>query len=421
MSKSRQKEPGHSGNVFRFTLTGLILFSVFLMAATAFIDNKLYLRRPRKLADTFAVDPKDKSRTVRVGPWGELVTRDIVLERPAELVTAEATTLGPEMWAFRGKKPDEVKVLLARIGVSDAQLATLFAPGAFQEDAVGTVLKPSPAFVMSLDPKSRQQLSTGLYGLGANIHLDFPLLFQPKIIESISADDHLMPEDVAVFKKLLYLNGDVSVLANYQTLMDQIPTAARRVAMGRAISRQVAVLAGLTILPDTDVDKIATYWGHLDGVRFNDIRPMLEALRRLPEGGSLSSFWLLPKFARDRLYTFPLPPQPGDANMDCNWSTYNFLNEERNGQLANSSNLVEFLNRDYYVVQSPSVCGDIFLLMNDQSQILHSAVYLADDLVFTKNGGAFNQPWMLMHIPDLLTAYLTVPGQKVIYMRKRTN
>jgi hypothetical protein len=391
------------------------------MAATAFIDNKLYLRRPRKLADTFAVDPKDKSRTVHVGPWGELVTRDIILERPAELVASEATSLGPEMWAFRGKKPDEVKVLLARNGVSDAQLATLFAPGDFQADAIGTVLKPAPAFVMSLDPKSRQQLSTALYGLGVNVHLDFPLLFQPKIIESILADDQLMPEDVAVFKKLLYLNGSVSVLANYQTLMDQIPTNARRVAMGRAISRQVAVLAGLTIKPDTDVEKIATYWGQLDGVRFNDVRPMLEALRRLPEGGSLSSFWLLPKFARDRLYTFPLPPQPGDANMDCNWSTYNFLNEERNGRLANSSNLVEYLNQEYYVVQSPSICGDIFLLMNDQSQIIHSAVYLADDVVFTKNGGAFNQPWMLMHIPDLLAAYLTTPGQKVIYMRKRTN
>ncbi len=421
MSKSKQKEPGHSGNVIRFTLTGLIVFSVFLMAATAFIDNKLYLRRPRKLTDTFAVDPKDKSRTVHVGPWGELVTRDIILERPAELVTAEATSLGPETWAFRGKKPDEVKVLLARNGVSDAQLATLFAPGAFQQDAIGTVLKPSPAFVLSLDPRSREQLSTALYGQGVNIHLDFPLLFQPKIIDSILADNQLMPEDVAVFKKLIYLNGSVSVLANYQTLMDQIPTVARRVAMGRAISRQVAVLAGLSIQPVTDVEKIATYWGQLDGVRFNDVRPMLEALRRLPEGGNLSTFWLLPKFARDRLYTFPLPPQPGDANMDCNWSTYNFLNEDRTGRLANSSNLVEFLNQEYYVVQSPSVCGDIFLLMNDQSQIIHSAVYLADDVVFTKNGGAFNQPWMLMHIPDLLATYLATPGQKVIYMRKRTN
>jgi hypothetical protein len=141
----------------------------------------------------------------------------------------------------------------------------------------------------------------------------------------------------------------------------------------------------------------------------------------LPEGGNLSLFYLLPQFARDRLYTFPLPPQPGDPYMDCNWTTYNFLTEAVTGRLAGSTNLVEFLNDNYYPVQTPTVCGDILLLMDDQSHILHSAVYLADDLVFTKNGGGINQPWMLMHIPDLLVSYHSTPPLRVIYMRRKTD
>ena len=212
------------------------------------------------------------------------------------------------------------------------------------------------------------------------------------------------------------------LLANYQTLMELMPTAKRRVDMARALSRQPAVFAGLSIKPETDIDKIAAYWGRLDGVRFNDIRPMLEALARLPEGGNISLFYLLPKFARDRLYTFPLPPQPGDPYMDCNWTTYNFLNEATNGKLANATNLVDFLNQNFYAVQTPSVCGDILLVMNDeQTQILHSAVFLADDLVFTKNGGGINQPWMIMHIPDLLDVYHGTKPVKVVYMREKTN
>ena len=53
--------------------------------------------------------------------------------------------------------------------------------------------------------------------------------------------------------------------------------------------------------------------------------------------------------------------------------------------------------------------GDILLLMNDRNEIKHSAVYLADDLVFTKNGNNYRQPWMLMHIPDLLATYPATP------------
>ena len=377
---------------------------------------------PRKLADTFAVDPNDKSRTVHVGPWGELISRNIILERPAELVTAEATTLGPETWTFKGMKPEAVNLLLAKAGLNPQQITSLFKPGSVQEDGANTVLKPSPEFVESLDARTRLQFYTGLAGLGVNEHLDSPLFFPAKTIESIYTDEKLPPEDVASLRKLVYQNGEVTLLANYQTLMELMPTAKRRVDMARALSRQPAVFAGLSIKPETDIDKIAAYWGRLDGVRFNDIRPMLEALARLPEGGNISLFYLLPKFARDRLYTFPLPPQPGDPYMDCNWTTYNFLNEATNGKLANATNLVDFLNQNFYAVQTPSVCGDILLVMNDeQTQILHSAVFLADDLVFTKNGGGINQPWMIMHIPDLLDVYHGTKPVKVVYMREKTN
>jgi hypothetical protein len=421
MSKANQKTSAPSGNVFRFTLSGLIIFSLTLMSGTAFMATKLYSARPRKLAETFAVDPHDKTRSVRVGPWGDLIARDIILERPAELVAAEATTLGPETWTFKGLRLAAVKALLAKASLSAAQVAAACASGAVQENESGTVLQPSPEFILGLEADTRQQLCRGLAGLGVNAHLDFPLYFPAKIIASIYADDQLVPEDLAVLKQLVYQSGEVSTLANYQTLMEQIPTTDRRVAMARALSRQAAVFAGLSIKPGTDIEKIAAYWSNIGGVRFNDIRPMLEALSRLPEGGNLSLFYLLPQFARDRLYTFPLPPQPGDPYMDCNWTTYNFLTEAVTGRLAGSTNLVEFLNDNYYPVQTPTVCGDILLLMDDQSHILHSAVYLADDLVFTKNGGGINQPWMLMHIPDLLVSYHSTPPLRVIYMRRKTD
>ncbi len=57
--------------------------------------------------------------------------------------------------------------------------------------------------------------------------------------------------------------------------------------------------------------------------------------------------------------------------------------------------------------------------MNDKNEIKHSAVYLADDLVFTKNGNNYRQPWMLMHIANLLATYPASPPMKAIYMRMK--
>ena len=65
--------------------------------------------------------------------------------------------------------------------------------------------------------------------------------------------------------------------------------------------------------------------------------------------------------------------------------------------------------------------GDILLLMNEKQEVKHSAVFIADDIVFTKNGNNYRQPWMLMRIPDLLTTYPATPPMKTVYMRRKTD
>ncbi len=43
--------------------------------------------------------------------------------------------------------------------------------------------------------------------------------------------------------------------------------------------------------------------------------------------------------------------------------------------------------------------------MNADFMKIHSAVYIADDICFTKNGGTAVHPWMLSTISDLLEQY----------------
>ena len=421
MSRRKNSESAQASNMFQFTLAGLIIFSLALIAGATFIGFKLATGNHPRLAEAFAVDPKDKTRSIHVGPWGELITRDIGLERPAEFLTEEVATPQPETWTFNGLKPDAVKTLLTKVGLTSEQVAAIFAPGTFNAADSGTVLKPSADFLLSLDPETRRKLYLALAGLGVNLYLDYPYIFPGGSIESIYANTRLHPDDVALLKRLVYANGDARQLSDYQALLCQIPTVERRVALARALSRQSAVFAGLVIKPDTDIDKIAAYWGNVPNVRFTNIRPLLESLKELPEGGNLSLFYLLPKFARDRLYTFPLPPQSGEPTMDCHWSTFNFCNETPDNRFNDPNYAVQFIQKNYYQIAAPSLYGDILLLMNDRNEIKHSAVYLADDIVFTKNGNNYRQPWMLMRIPDLLATYPATPAMRPIYMRRKTD
>jgi hypothetical protein len=419
MNKPRQRESARASNVIQFTLAGLIVFILALMAGTSFITVRLVAEKHPKLTDAFAVDPNDKTRSIHVGPWGELITRDIELERPAEFLTEEVASPQPETWTFNNLKPDAVRALLAKNGLTPAQVSAAFAPGTFRTDAAGTVLTPSADFIFSLDAGTRRQLALGLAGLGVNLYFDFPYIFPGDQINSIYADARLNPDDIALLKQLIYPNAGALQLSDYDTLLVKIPTLERRVALARALSRQPAVLAALNIKPDTDIDKLAAYWGNVPNVRFTDIRPLMDSLKALPQGGNLPLFYLLPKFARDRLYTFPLPPQPGDPVMDCHWSTFNFSSDTPDNRFNDPAFAVQYIQKNYYQIAAPSIYGDVLLLMNDKNEIKHSAVYLADDLVFTKNGNNYRQPWMLMHIANLLATYPASPPMKAIYMRMK--
>jgi hypothetical protein len=408
-------------NVFQFTLAGLILFSLALIFSASFIAYKVAAVARVQPAGVVAVNPSGQSRSVHVGTWGTLVTWDIELERPVEYPTDEINHPRAQTWWFNGLKPEAVRSLLARNGLTAAQLSAALSPTNVSTYASGTIVKPSGDFLESLDAGARQKLYVGLAGLGINTYLDFPYIFPGNKIDTLYADEELNADDTALLKKLVYPNGGAVQLGDYDYLLNRIPTVERRRAITRVLSRQSAVFAGLVIKPDTDIDKIAAYWGNISNVRITDLRPLMEALKELPEGGNLSLFYLLPKFARDRLYTFPPPPHPGGPVMDCHWTTFNFFNDPPDNRFNDPAFAVEYIHKNYYPIAAPSVYGDILLLMNDRDEIKHSAVFLADDLVFTKNGNNYRQPWMLMHISDLLETYPATPPMKPVYMRRKVD
>jgi len=63
--------------------------------------------------------------------------------------------------------------------------------------------------------------------------------------------------------------------------------------------------------------------------------------------------------------------------------------------------------------------GDILILLDSDENAVHACVYVADDIVFTKNGDDPNQPWVLMRMADMMLLYASDKPQQWRVFRKR--
>jgi hypothetical protein len=97
----------------------------------------------------------------------------------------------------------------------------------------------------------------------------------------------------------------------------------------------------------------------------------------------------------------------------------NFFNLKPDDRLSDVNVASQVVVENYYQVAKPSIYGDLVLLMTTKGHVTHSAVYIADDLVFTKNGINYAIPWTMMRMKDLLGTYSSVQAvQPVFYRRK---
>ena len=203
--------------------------------------------------------------------------------------------------------------------------------------------------------------------------------------------------------------------------MQRVSSDKERLTLLKVLTRQSGVLARMRIRPTTDIDKLLGYWTQAPGVRAKDLRPLLESLKRLPDGGHVSLVYFLPPFARERLYTYPMPPRAGEPAMDCHWSSLNFFNEQPEDKFGDPNYAGAYLTKNYYPVQKPSAYGDVVVLTDEKNRGIHSAVYVADDIVFTKNGNNYLQPWMLMRIDKLVAQYACRGAVRTTVYRHRNS
>jgi hypothetical protein len=422
MIKKQKQNKGHraeSGVVLQVNLLGAIVLSGALVLAAGMVTYAVAKNSNRQQSVAKVADGSADVPPAQIPPWGELVVRDIKIQPPEEYLAFELQQIKTPSWVFNGLSPAQVRPVMLSCGLTPAQVDGALAPEKVLVSGPNTTVIPDNELVLSLSPEIRAKLYHELARSPENQHMRFPFCYEGNTFEESFASNKVSAPIVAEVRKLMYSRGDLKCFSDYELVLQQVADKEEKMRLLRALSSQSAVMAGVRIRPDTDTDKLLGYWAWPGGIRFKDVQPLLDSMKQIPDG-RIGLVYLLPQFARQRLYTFPMPARPGDPTMDCHWSTMNFFNEVPDDRFTDPAYTVKYLESNYYQIAKPTKYGDIILFLDgDSNNAIHSAVYLCDDIVFTKNGNNMAQPWMLMHLKDLAMKYESDgPGRKLIYRNR---
>ncbi|MGA2033582.1 MAG: hypothetical protein ABSG68_15105 [Thermoguttaceae bacterium] len=355
------------------------------------------------------------------GPWGQLEYRAIRIEPPDEFVFVPPPDYPAVRWFFKGYSKEKALEFLTSAGLTAAQIEAV-QKAEWKSGPEGSGFAPNDKLILALTPESRATIYSLLVEFPENARQIDPVWFREGQVDDRLKDSGLSSDSLALLKRLLYRQGtDELLFADFVPAVRQLPNDEERHRFMKAVARKRTLLAGLAIKEDSNIESIINYWSM--GGRKKDVSPLLNALRR--EGpAKINIICLLPNFIRERLYTYPFPRDKAEVNQDCFWSALNLFNDPPDNRVNDMAYVQQLLKTDYYGIQEPSQLGDVVFLATQNDTVVHAASYIADDIVFTKNGEAYSQPWLLMHMNDMLDTYAAhYPASgplKVHFFRKKS-
>lgn len=332
------------------------------------------------------------------GPWGEMQYNRIVIEPPESLINAAQSATRPIVWSFADYTPVKLIALLQSAQLTDAQLQWASAPQNWEQTANVIRLRPDNAFVLSLNENSRAILYTALAEFVENIDQNDPFRFRADAADEWFNHSELNPDTIALVKKLLYRRGTSLLFSDISLVLPTLPSLQERTRL---------------------IKTLDNYWGR--GQRGKDIKPLLQSL--VHQGGNgitIDVIHLLPRIPRSLLYTYPAPTDPGARTyLDCHWTVLNFFNLKPDDRYQQLEAVTAAFINDYYPVTGSPTLGDILLFAKPNGAIIHSCVYIADDIVYTKNGASPNAPWILMSLSDVIAFYPSREPLDIQYYRAK--
>jgi hypothetical protein len=382
---------------------------LFVLAGGGLMRNELDAPSARLGAAEFLHVP-----TSQVERWGRLIKHDIMISPPLEFVDAMTADRASTDWHFPGTDVAAVDQQLAHLNLSESSRSRVMALARPDTNSPGFVVVPPQDLLWELPTEDRGRLYHWL-GLFPTNRPQMNAFRFSGTLEQWFASTQISQATFELVRKLLYRQGQTIFLADIEALLARIDRR-EHAPLLKALAGERTVTLTLHVGPDDEIDRLVEYWGR--GRRAKDVRPLLESLARRPGGGEIDVAHLLPAFARERLYTYPIPFVSEDlGRRDCHWSAMNFFSETPDDRFGDQRTVFEERKTNYHPISDELMLGDL-LVYADQSEYYHSAIYIADDIVFTKNGPLASRPWTFMRLDQMKEFYPRASAIEIFAFRR---
>jgi hypothetical protein len=363
-------------------------------------------------------EPTPVAQPAQPGPWGQIEFSPIYLEAPDSLLASVPKPNSIPRWVFPGADGASLRALFARAGLPDAMQQRLLDPQRWTAQEGSIVLFPLIDDLIAMTPQMREIIYPVLAKTPDNeFHHDPIYIFGG--LDDWLRDADLSAESQALIRKMTYRRGRALAFSDLRTLLHTAKTEVEVQHIFKTATRTRTLVATVRIPPDSNPKALADYW--TGGRSDSDILPLLTAVSERSSGTMLDITHLMPPLARRRLYTYPTAELAARGRMpDCHWTSLNFFSQTRQDYFLDTRLASRRVIENYIPVPAPYTFGDV-LFFNNGGDTIHSCVYIAADIVFTKNGENALSPWILMRLSDVQDLYLLEPTSSMQGYREKLN
>lgn len=341
--------------------------------------------------------------TSKSSTYGELTIRAIYLEAPTYLLDLVGKPSSKPRWAFANGTEASVRSLFQRAGVPADMQQRLLDPNQRMQQDGAFILFPTIEDLLALKTEARSIIYLELAKSELNEFHQNPIFVIGADLEDWLRQSKLTDRQKEIFRKMVWRRGRATAFSDLRTLLLFSQTPAEIAQVFRTVTRTRSLLVDLRLPANADMSALVDYW--TGGFPDADTRPLLEAAVQRDSVNEIDVTHLLPSSARRRVYTYPTLDQSINGRLpDCHWTSLNFFNNSPRSYYLDTRIAAGALLSQYDRVLPPYRFGDVLTFETGDS-VLHSCVFIADDIVYTKNGENVLAPWGFQRMDDVMSIY----------------
>ncbi|MCB1064524.1 MAG: hypothetical protein KDN20_16600 [Verrucomicrobiae bacterium] len=372
--------------------------------------------------------PKIAQTLGKPGVWGQLESYPAVLEPPSSLLL-EPEYLTPEFgWTFpKGWTEEQILKFFEESGVSSEEAAALLLRGSILNSEDSTFFVPPVEQVRNFTPETRRTLYGSLGQWPTNSFEATPFALGARRVSEIAAlAPHSFPPELITMADNLVYQDDSTFLrfSDYSLICQQLPDSDSRIDFAKLLLRTPTLIVRVHLAPHLGQQSLRQYWSSngMNSTALPILDSYIDSIKDDESPAPLDLVYLLPPVPKKLLFTFsPIDLGVAGSYPDCFWTALNFFLTEPNQRYFDPV-LKSVVNSDWRQVPPPYQFGDLIILHQpDGVEARHACNYIADDIVFTKNGRSTYFPWVLQRLDEVRAQYGAANENQMKVFRHRKN